>query len=269
MIKIGTSGFSFDDWKGNVYPLKIRKEDMLSYYENELGFESLEVNYTYYRLPSEKTMNGMDRKTSKDFEFVVKGYRGMTHDPFDNRIKERPDRAEAEENFKKFAFGIQPLVDANKLGAVLLQFPVFFYPGQESRDYLAMAGEALKGVPLVVEFRNSGWAEPGTYEFLRENNIGFCTVDEPKLPKLMPFVEETTSDISYLRFHGRNKNWFNAPMLTRYDYLYTKAELKDFVGPVKDMGNKTKKEYVFFNNCHSGSAVKNAIMMKELLVDIL
>ena len=261
---MGTSGFSFDDWAGKVYPAGIKKEDMLSYYEKEMGFNALEVNFSYYTLPSQKTMAGMEKKTSDGFEFVVKGYRGMTHDPFDTRIKERPGAREAEENFKKFVYGIQPLADKNKLGAVLLQFPVFFRPGDESREYIIKSKELLKGIPLVVEFRNSAWAEEGA-GFLRDNGIGYCAVDEPKLPRLMPFVEEVTSDIGYLRFHGRNRNWFNAPLAERYNYLYTKDELKEFIEPVKRINGKAKKEFIFFNNCHSGSAVKNALMLKDMI----
>ena len=77
MIKLGTSGFSFDDWVGVVYPPKIKKQDMLSYYEKELGFKCLEINSTYYTLPSQKSMEGMLKKVSADFEFTVKAFKGM------------------------------------------------------------------------------------------------------------------------------------------------------------------------------------------------
>jgi uncharacterized protein YecE (DUF72 family) len=267
MIKIGTSGFSFDDWKGTVYPEKIKKQDMLSFYVQEFGFNTLEVNFTYYMLPSEKTISGMEKKTSGDFEFIIKAYKGMTHDPFDSRLAKKPDEKEVEENFKKFVYGISPLVEAGKLGAVLMQFPIFFKPLEQSREYLLKSKELLKNIPMVVEFRNNGWDDQQVYEFLRENSIGFCAVDEPQLSGLMPFAEEVTSDIGYVRFHGRNKHWFNAPAADRYNYLYKETELEDFIRPIKNMEKKAQKEFVFFNNCHSGSAVRNALMLKKMLLN--
>ncbi len=79
MIKIGTSGFSFPDWKGAVYPVGIREGDMLPFYEKELGFNVVEVNFTYYTLPSQKSLAALCQKTSSSFEFVVKSFKGMTH----------------------------------------------------------------------------------------------------------------------------------------------------------------------------------------------
>ena len=80
MIKVGTSGFSFPDWKGTIYPEGIRDGEMLSFYEKELGFNVLEVNFTYYTLPSQKSFAAMSKKTSEEFEFVVKAFKGMTHE---------------------------------------------------------------------------------------------------------------------------------------------------------------------------------------------
>ncbi|HHT9155648.1 MAG TPA: DUF72 domain-containing protein, partial [Candidatus Tripitaka sp. YC43] len=90
MIKLGTSGFSFDDWKGPIYPPKLKKQDMLSYYEKELGFKCLEINSTYYTLPSPKSMEGLAKKTSEDFEFTVKAFKGMTHEIWDKVGATRP-----------------------------------------------------------------------------------------------------------------------------------------------------------------------------------
>ena len=95
--------------------------------------------------------------------------------------------------------------------------------------------------------------------------MGYCIVDEPKLPQLMPFNPEATSPIGYFRFHGRNPNWFNVPASVRYDYLYGEEELREFIFPIKMIASKTEKVFVFFNNCHAGSAVKNATMLIRLL----
>lgn len=122
-------------------------------------------------------------------------------------------------------------------------------------------------IHIVVEFRNRGWLRNNTSSFLKENGMGYCVVDEPKLKGLMPFVPIITSDIGYIRFHGRNKNWFNSPLSVRYNYDYSKDELKEFVEPVKKLGLRTPKLLVFFNNCHAGHATKNAITFSKMLLE--
>jgi uncharacterized protein YecE (DUF72 family) len=262
MIKIGTSGFSFSDWKGTVYPIGIREREMLPYYEKELGFNVLEVNFTYYTLPSQKSFAAMSQKTSKEFEFVVKAFKGMTHEI---RNKETGAMIENQETFEKFKYSLVPLVDDGKLACVLGQFPYGFFPNHENFDYLHRFKEQMGDVPLVFEFRNHTWLKENTFQFLEKNGVGFCIVDEPKLPKLMPYLPKATSDIGYFRFHGRNRNWFNTPIAVRYNYLYSEEELKEFIPDIKDISQKTAKTFIFFNNCYSGYAAKNAAQMAKLL----
>ncbi len=262
MIKIGTSGFSFPDWKGTVYPVGLREREMLSYYEKTLGFNTLEVNFTYYTLPSQKSFEAMSKKTSKTFEFVVKAFKGMTHE---FRNKETGELIDNQEVFKKFKLSLSPLVGDGKLACVLAQFPYGFFPNRQNFEYLEKFREEMEDIPLVFEFRNQRWLREGTFEFLKRYHIGFCIVDEPKLPNLMPYLPRATSEIGYFRFHGRNPNWFNAPTSVRYDYLYSEKELMEFIPDIKDISRSTAKTLVFFNNCHAGSAAKNATQMAKLL----
>jgi uncharacterized protein YecE (DUF72 family) len=264
MIKIGTSGFSFPDWKGTVYPTSIRERDMLSFYEKELGFNTLEINFTYYTLPSQKSFAAMSKKTSKGFEFVVKSFKGMTHEI---RDKETGEMIDNQETFKKFKYSLIPLIEDGKLTCVLAQFPFGFFPNRGNFNYLQRFKEEMEEIPLVFEFRNQTWLNEGTFQFLEGNRIGFCVVDEPKLQKLMPYLPKATSEIGYFRFHGRNSNWFNAPTSVRYDYLYSEGELKQFIPDIRDISQKTAKTLIFFNNCHAGSAAKNAAQMAKLLME--
>jgi uncharacterized protein YecE (DUF72 family) len=264
MIKIGTSGFSFPDWKGTVYPTSIRERDMLSFYEKELGFNALEINFTYYTLPSQKSFAAMSKKTSKGFEFVVKAFKGMTHEIRDKETGEMVDNQEA---FRKFKYSLIPLIEDGKLACVLAQFPYGFFPNRGNFNYLQRFKEEMEEIPLVFEFRNETWLKQGTFQFLEGNGIGFCIVDEPKLQKLMPYTPKATSEIGYFRFHGRNPNWFNVPLKVRYDYLYSEGELKEFIPDIKDISQRTAKTLVFFNNCYSGSAAKNAAQMAKLLIN--
>jgi uncharacterized protein YecE (DUF72 family) len=264
MIKIGTSGFSFEDWKGPVYPADMRDRDMLSFYEKELGFNTLEVNFTYYTLPSQKSFAAMSKKTSKSFEFAVKAYRGMTHEI---RDKETGKMMENQETFQKFRYSLLPLVEDGKLSCVLAQFPYGFFPNRENFQYLERFKEEMPDIPLVFEFRNQTWLKEGTFQFLERKGLGFCIVDEPKLQKLMPYLPRATSGLGYFRFHGRNPQWFNVPMSVRYHYLYSEQELKEFIPDIQNIAQKTAKTLVFFNNCYSGAAAKNAVQMAKFFAD--
>ncbi len=265
VIKIGTSGFSFSDWKGVVYPEKISPSKMLEYYAKYLGFNAVEINSTYYQMPAAKNFELMAKKTPDGFTFTVKAYRGMTHDPFDKRLETRPDEQQVYRNFFQFKESLFSLKEMGKLGAVLLQFPVFFYPSQSSFDFILKTKEILIDFPVVVEFRNSAWANEKYYELLRKNEIAFCCVDEPDLPRLMPLVDVVTSKISYLRCHGRNPAWFNAPVSERYNYNYSEKELKEIEKIVRSMLQKSEVSFIFFNNCHAGHAAKNAMKFAEML----
>ncbi len=236
---------------------------MLSYYEKELGFDVLEVNFTYYTLPTTASITGMMNKTTQNFEFVVRSHREMTHEIWEDR--ERKRIKDTGEVFKKFIYGLKPMLDEGRLGCILLQFPSFFWPNRQNHDYIVSCKGRLEGIPTVVEFRNSAWVRDSTWEFLRDNNLGFCVVDEPALPRLMPFVPQATSEISYVRLHGRNKNWFKASREERYNYLYSEDELKGFLPEIEKLHQKARKGYIMFNNCHAGSAVKNALQLKKMM----
>ena len=252
-ILVGTSGFSFDDWVGEVYPSGIKKQEMLPYYEKTLGFSALEVNYTYYSMPSRKTMESFSRRTSNTFSFVVKAYKGMTHERAGN----------LKEQCRMFKEAASPLEE--KFKALLFQFPYMFVPEAANIDHLKRLREEFDGYESVVEFRNVKWLDDRYLETLRELSFGYCIVDEPKLKGLLPFRSALTSDTGYFRFHGRNQAWFNAPVDVRYDYLYSDRELEEFVEPVEEIGTKAKTTFAFFNNCHMGKAAKNARAFDEMI----
>ncbi len=261
-VYLGTSGFSFDDWTGPVYPKALSRARRLAYYEQELGFNALEVNYTYYAMPAWKTMEGLAAKTSHAFRFTVKTHRSMTHDILqaDYSIQDNPGA------FEQFRQGLQPLAESGKLGCVLAQFPYSFINKPENRAYLLKAIERFKNLSLVVEFRHRSWVVPEILDVLRKQGVGMCVVDEPELPKLMPWVREMTSRIGYVRFHGRNAaTWFGGSTAERYDYLYSDAELRELAERVRALSPRARTLYLFFNNCHAGAAAQNARRFKELL----
>ena len=260
-LYVGTSGFSFDDWAGVIYPSGLPKPQWLIHYEQSLGFNAVEINYTYYQMPSHHTMQGLVRKTSRDFRFTIKTHRSMTHDMLqDGRL------IDTTKAFEEFQEGMRPLTESGKLGCVLAQFPYTFTNTPRTRDYLLTALDRLIALPLVVEFRHTSWVQPDTYALLRDRRVGWCAVDEPALSRLMPWVPETTSPIGYVRFHGRNAAaWFGTSTAERYNYLYSDAELRDLTGRVQGMQGQVGTLCVFFNNCHAGSAARNALQFRDLL----
>jgi uncharacterized protein YecE (DUF72 family) len=250
MMYIGTSGFQYDDWIGPYYPAGLDKKDWLSFYARE--FNTLEINYTYYRPPSARTLDSMARRVPAGFSFTVKATQEMTHG------RNRDVKA-----FKEFEQALAPLQEQSKFGAILAQFPSSFHAGDESRDYLQWFREQLPDLPIVVEFRNKDWLAPATYEFLRDRKFGFCGVDEPFFPR----VAEVTSPIAYVRFHGRNaaKWWQHDQAYERYDYTYKPEELKEWTPKIQAMDKQADKTYLFANNHYRAQGVDTARQLKMLL----
>src|SRR5688572_7064817 len=267
-IAVGTSGYSFRDWIGNFYPLGLPRGEMLAYYTDH--FPVVEVNSTYYRIPPPKVMEQMEKKTPPGFRFTVKAPRIVTHE---QRLD--PDAIRA------FEACLAPLAEAGKLDGILLQFPWSFRPGPGSRGLLTGTREAFPAHGLFAEFRNAAWNRPETFAELKELGIGYCVVDEPALPGLMPATVELTTPVGYVRFHGRNRaTWWSRNEgdrepgvggggnrdLLRYDYLYSNAELSEWALKIQELAKKAEKVYVFFNNCHAGQAAKNAALMQSMLL---
>ena len=169
-FRVGTSGFSFDDWLGRAYPAGLAKAKMLEYYENVLGFDTVELNFTYYAMPVPKTLASMVNRTSPGFGFVVRSHKDMTHDIWQD--DDRRVLKDTGEVFKMFREGISPLVDAGRLGCVLVQFPVFFYPVPQNFEYLRKMPALMPGVSIVVEFRNRAWLRQDAFRLLEETGMG-------------------------------------------------------------------------------------------------
>ena len=254
MFYCGTCGFSYDDWVGIYYPEHLPRKSWLSFYAQE--FNALELNATFYALPRPSVMESMVAKTGAGFLFSVKANQEMTH-----------VRQQGLELFKAFVDSIQPLIQAGKLGCVLAQFPYSFNSCQANRDYLARFRDYLAELPLVVEFRNAGWLNDGTFTWLSANNVGFCCVDEPRLPGLLPPIARATGDIGYIRFHGRNaaKWWQHEQAWERYDYTYKREELEEWIPKIAQISAAAKNTFIFANNHWRGQAVDTIRQVRSML----
>jgi uncharacterized protein YecE (DUF72 family) len=250
-IKVGTSGYSFEDWRGTFYPADIDKAAMLTFYTQH--FDTVEVNSTYYRILPPIVFERMAAKAPDHFEFIVKVNQATTHEGKDGEVVE------------KFKASITPLMESGKLYGVLAQFPFRFRNTPENREYLRRCRERMPDVPYFVEFRHKSWLTPQVGELLKEHQLGFVSVDEPKLEGLLPSRATATTDTGYIRLHGRNAAqwWQGGP--ERYDYSYSEEELREWVEHIRRLIEKARKVYVFFNNCHHGQAAQNAKTMKGML----
>jgi uncharacterized protein YecE (DUF72 family) len=259
MIRVGPAGWSYEDWEGIVYPPKKgSKFDPLAYLAD--FFDTIELNNTFYRPPSPQMGKSWARRVESNpkFQFTAKLYRNFTH--------EREALTEADQN--SFKSGLQPLIESGRLGALLLQFPYSFHNNEENRTYLKELADKFKEYPLVLEVRHASWDRSSVYEFLRENQIGFCNIDQPQVSYSIGATKKVTSSIGYLRLHGRNvKEWFRegAGRDARYDYLYNEFELFELTERVRQIAQQAEETFVITNNHYRGQAICNALEIKAKL----
>lgn len=259
VLYVGTSGFSYEDWVGPVYPPDLPKSEWLAYYATTLGLNACELNFTFYRMPGLRTMVQLAQKVPPGFRFTLKAPRIFTHERGDVHP----------EDWTTFQQVLRPLQEEDKFGCVLVQFPYSFHNTPENRAYLQRVRDRWPDLPLVVEFRNRQWARAEVYEFLRALNMGFCSVDQPAFRNLLPREAILTSDIGYVRFHGRNREkwWHHEHAWERYDYEYTREDLLEWVPKIRRMSEQAQAVYLFANNHYRGKAVRTAQMLLSLLED--
>jgi uncharacterized protein YecE (DUF72 family) len=252
---IGTSGYSYQDWYGCFYPEGLKCGDMLKFYSKEFSFT--EINSTYYQIPSSKVFESLCKMTPPEFKFTVKAYKSLTHERLGTMKKDA----------ENFCTSIKPLLSEGKLGGVLFQFPYSFKNNTDNRSYLCTVRELMRDIPTAVEFRHSSWNIKPVWEFLKSMNMSYVAVDEPGLKNLVTPSAVVTSQIGYVRFHGRNsaKWWNHEKSYERYDYLYSEEELSEWVPKVKNMMDGSKIIFIAFNNHFNSQAVINARMFRELM----
>ena len=261
-IYIGTSGWSYPrgegTWKGYFYPAV--KLNELEYYSQ--FFNTVEINSSFYRPPDPGYVYNWAKRVPPDFRFTMKLWQKFTHP----KMYEEATGEEAvisQKDVDQFKQSIEPLVRYGKLGALLAQFPPSFKNDNYEKQILSAVIRTFGQYRLAVELRHRSWSDDeNTATFLRENNVSWVQIDEPKFQSSVAAEVPLTADIAYFRFHGRNKEmWWKGDSETRYKYLYSPAEIDELSDKVRSTASKTALLFAFFNNHWQGYAPRNAVSM--------
>ena len=299
-IRIGTASWTDPTMTaaGVFYPPDADSaEERLAYYASR--FPLVEVDSTYYALPSERTAALWVERTPPDFVFDVKAHALMTGQPTETKrlpkairealpaelaakpriyAKDLPDELR-DEVWAAFAAGLEPLRAAGQLGSVLLQYPKWFFTGSEQRAAILEATERLAGHGMTgaVEFRNATWFNDKNVErtlrFLTEHAIPFVMVDGPQgLKSSVPPLDWVTSpNLAVVRFHGRRaETWEarNIQTVERFRYLYSRDELEEWVPRIAKASREARDTHVLMNNCYANYGSTNARELATLLSDL-
>ena len=260
-ILIGTSGYDYPEWKGVFYPQDLKRKDFLSYYATQ--FNALELNNTFYNMPTAERMAAFYERSQGQLYFSVKANRMLTHEV----------SSAWRDDAKIFQTAVSPLLEKDRLCTVLFQFPQSFHYTPENRIYLAKLIEEFKDFPVVIEFRHAEWVRPSVFQGLQDRNTSIAYCDMPKL-KYLPESKTNDASIFYLRLHGRNATaWYADATNTaapqnasaRYTYDYSDTELQSFVPVIKTAVLTGKKPVVFFNNHPNGNGPLNARRLHQML----
>jgi uncharacterized protein YecE (DUF72 family) len=276
-VRIGTSGWSYPSgqgtWNGIFYPIPPGRRsgrrgsfDELSFYAEH--FDTVEINSSFYRVPSVEAVRGWAQRTPARFEFSLKLFQKFTHpDMFQNATGEDPWTLGGAD-VDAFRAAIEPIASAGKLGALLAQFPVSFRNEPDTLGYLDWLLQQFKDYPVALELRHRSWSDRPTEvsQLLETFGAAWVQIDEPKFrgsirQNLLPNVKT----FYYLRLHGRNAAqwWKHDASEDRYNYLYSAAELKPFAAAAREAARDVRKAYLYANNHFSAKSVANAAILKH------
>ena len=235
---IGTSGWVYPHWRGSFYPPALAQSEWLGFYASQ--FPTVEINNSFYRLPSERAFDGWRDRSPPNFRYAVKASRFITH------IRRLKDVAEPLQTFLGRARRL-----GDKLGPVLYQLPPSMRRDDERLEgFLSLLPP---GISHVVEFRHGSWLEADVFDMLRRHNVALCVFDMPGLS--CPLL--ATADCAYIRFHGSSD---------MYSSRYSDAELEEWASRIGGLARGVKTVYIYFNNDAGGFAIENARTIRDKLL---
>lgn len=259
-IRVGPAGWSYPDWEGIVYPSP-RPRDFHEPAYLAQYFDTIEINTSFYQpIRPSLAKQWVERVISNPrFQFTAKLWQRLTH-----------GADTSDEDIQGVRAGFDVLRDAGRLGAVLLQFPFSFHHTPENLSHVERLAQQLREYPLVVEVRHSSWNNSEIDRLFRSLGLGFCNIDQPVIGRSVHPSERATSEIGYVRLHGRRYDtWFSddpeLPRHERYNYLYEIEELRPWAERIKHVAARAKSTFVITNNHYEGKGVVNALDLLHLL----
>ena len=265
-IYIGTSGWSYPKgkgtWTGHFYPTS--KTNELEYYSQ--FFNTVEINSSFYSPPNPIYVYNWVRRVPEGFLFTVKLWQKFTH-PKMYKEATGEEAIISQRDVDQFNHSIEPLARYGKLGALLAQFPPSFKNDSHGQQILGAVIRTFGQYKLAVELRHRSWSDDeNTSQFLKDNNISWVHIDEPKFQSSVAAEIPLTSNMAYFRFHGRNKEmWWKGDSESRYKYLYSPEEINELANRVKVASDKAQLLFAFFNNHWQGYAPRNAVSIMRTL----
>lgn len=230
-IYVGTCGFSYPEWEGRFYPPSLTPRDRLAYYADR--FRAVELDYSFYHLPESADLQKMIRRTRREFRFLIKAHRSLTH-----------AETLSENGLADFGEAISPLMRSGRLGAVLAQFPASFCCTREAVRHLRALRDGLADTPLAIELRHASWDRPETLAFLERHAIALCLTDSLRQGKLPLPPLPRTADFLYLRLSGREATQAqSAPGDCREGSL-----LDNWAERIEEAAETAEAVYVLFND---------------------
>jgi uncharacterized protein YecE (DUF72 family) len=262
-------------------------EKRLRFYARQ--FPLVEVDATYYALPAEQTATAWAARTPAGFTFNIKAFSLFTQHP--TRVAALPtdlrpavektgkdrvylkdvDPEVTDQAWDRFLTALEPLNQAGKLGAILLQFPPWFPISRSRKDYILSCTERVAPRRVCIEFRNRTWMTPDnqkeTLAFLAAHQLPYVSVDMPQgyRDSIPPVLAVTAPDLAVVRLHGHSDKWDSKDIHERFGYHYSDRELKEWAPRVADLASDAETTHVVFNNCYRDYAQTNAQQMAALL----
>ncbi len=293
-IRVGTCSWTDKELiaSGKFYPTAgLSAADRLRYYATQ--FPLVEVDSSYYALPSPHVSALWAERTPPGFLFDVKAFRVFTGHwaekaAFPRDLQQELGPApQGKRGFyyedvpsavlgalwQRFTIALDPLRQSGKLGLVLFQFPSWIRPSTKAKDHILEVRDRMAGFDLAVEFRHVSWLDDRhraeTLRFLRDNRLTFVCVDEPQgFASSLPPLAEATADVAYVRFHGRNAATWEAKGASaaeRFDWYYTKEEMAEWVPRLRSLQAQTTSVHALMNTNRGDQGPYNARLLAGLL----
>ena len=287
-IEVGTASWTDKTLieSGWYPPEASTPEKRLRYYARQ--FPLVEVDATYYALPNRQTATAWAERTPASFTFNIKAFSLFTQHP--TRVSALPadlrkeaektgkdrvylrdvDKAVADEAWDRFLASLDPLVEAGKLGAILLQFPPWFPIARARKEYIVSCAERVAPRQVCIEFRNHTWMteanQKETLDFLSANHLPYVCVDMPQGHRdSIPPIVAATAELAVVRMHGHSDQWESKNIYERFGYRYSERELTGWAGKIRELAGQAEETHVLFNNCYSNYAQVNASQLADLL----